>query len=104
MDGVDLNRYSRQFLRQQIGIVEQEPFLFSRSILENITYGISKKVDQEEIVEAARAASIHDVILSFPQGYETLVGEKGVYPFGRAKTTGRHHPDHFEESWDFDSG
>jgi ATP-binding cassette, subfamily B, bacterial len=85
LDGVDLRKYSRQFLRQQIGIVEQEPFLFSRSILENITYGISKEVDREEIEEAARAASIHEVILSFPQGYETMVGEKGVTLSGGQK-------------------
>ena len=85
LDGVDHSRYSRHYLRQQIGIVEQEPFLFSRSILENITYGISKDVDQKEIEEAAKIASIHDVILSFPQGYETMVGEKGVTLSGGQK-------------------
>ena len=63
---------------QQIGIVEQEPFLFSRTIRENITYGVGRDVPDEEVEAAARAAAVHDVILSFPEGYKTLVGEKGV--------------------------
>jgi ATP-binding cassette subfamily B protein len=78
LDGVDLKEYPREYLRRQIGIVEQEPFLFSRTIRENITYGVGRDVPDEEVEAAARAAAIHDVILSFPQGYKTLVGEKGV--------------------------
>ena len=62
LDGVELNRYPRRFLRQNIGFVEQEPFLFSRSIRENITYGVGKDIPQEDIEQAARAAAIHDVI------------------------------------------
>ena len=62
----ELKDYSREFLRKQIGIVEQEPFLFSRSIRENITYGVGRDVPQEEIEKAARAAAIHDVILILP--------------------------------------
>jgi ATP-binding cassette subfamily B protein len=62
LDGVELRRYPRKYLRQQIGIVEQEPFLFSRSIRENITYGVGRDVSQDEIEAAARAAAIHDVI------------------------------------------
>ena len=85
LDGIELNRYSRRYLRYQIGIVEQEPFLFSRSILENITYGLKKEVSQAEIETAARAAAIHDVIMSFPEGYHTLVGEKGVTLSGGQK-------------------
>jgi len=85
LDGVDIKRYSRRFLRSQIGIVEQEPFLFSRSIRENITYGVGRKVSQEEVEAAARAAAVHDVILSFPEGYDTLVGEKGVTLSGGQK-------------------
>jgi len=65
--------------------VEQEPFLFSRSILENITYGVGREVPQGEVEKAARAAAIHDVILSFPEGYQTLVGEKGVTLSGGQK-------------------
>lgn len=78
LDGVDLKAYPRAYLRRQIGIVEQEPFLFSRTIRENITYGVGRDVPDEEVEAAARAAAIHDVILSFPEGYKTLVGEKGV--------------------------
>lgn len=85
LDGVELNTYPRKFLRSQIGIVEQEPFLFSRSIRENITYGVGRETSQEEIETAARAAAIHDVILTFPHGYDTLVGEKGVTLSGGQK-------------------
>ncbi|MFU8773999.1 MAG: ATP-binding cassette domain-containing protein, partial [Anaerolineales bacterium] len=68
-----------------IGIVEQEPFLFSRTIRENITYGIGREATQHEIEQAAQAAAIHDVILTFPNGYDTLVGEKGVTLSGGQK-------------------
>jgi len=85
LDGVELNRYPRKYLRQQIGIVEQEPFLFSRSIKENITYGVHRKMSDDEIVSAAKAAAIHDSIISFQDGYNTLVGEKGVTLSGGQK-------------------
>jgi ATP-binding cassette subfamily B protein len=85
LDGAELKDYPRAWLRQQIGIVEQEPFLFSRSIRENITYGVGRDVPQEEIERAAKAAAIHDVILTFPDGYNTLVGEKGVTLSGGQK-------------------
>jgi ATP-binding cassette subfamily B protein len=85
LDGVELKRYSRKYLRSQIGIVEQEPFLFSRTIRENITYGVGRDIPQAEIETAARAAAIHDVIMSFPDGYNTLVGEKGVTLSGGQK-------------------
>jgi ATP-binding cassette subfamily B protein len=85
LDNHELKDYPREYLRKQIGIVEQEPFLFSRSIRENITYGVGRDVPQEEIENAARAAAVHDVILTFPQGYNTLVGEKGVTLSGGQK-------------------
>ncbi|HSV85365.1 MAG TPA: ABC transporter ATP-binding protein [Levilinea sp.] len=85
LDNVELTRYPRRYLRQQIGIVEQEPFLFSRSIRENITYGVGRTVPDEEIHAAAKAAAVHDVIMTFPQGYKTLVGEKGVTLSGGQK-------------------
>ncbi len=85
LDGIELTDYSRAYLRRQIGIVEQEPFLFSRSIRENITYGVGRNVSNEEVERAARAAAVHDVILSFPDGYNTLVGEKGVTLSGGQK-------------------
>ena len=85
LDGQELKRYTRRYLRSQIGIVEQEPFLFSRSIRENITYGVNREVSDEEIEAAARAAAIHEVIMTFPEGYNTLVGEKGVTLSGGQK-------------------
>ena len=85
LDGIELNRYPRRYLRQHIGIVEQEPFLFSRSIRENISYGVGRDVPQEEIEAAARAAAVHDVILTFEKGYGTLVGERGVTLSGGQK-------------------
>jgi ATP-binding cassette, subfamily B, bacterial len=85
LDGIDLTSYPRKFLRSQIGIVEQEPFLFSRSIRENITYGVHRKVSDEEIEQAAKFAAIHDVIMDFPKGYDTLVGERGVTLSGGQK-------------------
>jgi ATP-binding cassette subfamily B protein len=85
LDGVELSEYPRRYLRSQIGIVEQEPFLFSRSIRENISYGLGKKVEQNEIENAARNAAIHDVISGFQDGYKTLVGEKGVTLSGGQK-------------------
>jgi len=85
LDGVELNQYPRRYLRQNIGIVEQEPFLFSRTIRENITYGVGRDVPRAEVEAAAQAAAIHDVIASFPQGYNTLVGEKGVTLSGGQK-------------------
>jgi len=85
LDGIELKKYSRRFLRSQIGIVEQEPFLFSRSIRENITYGIQDDVPDNEIEGITRAAAIHDVIADFPKAYHTLVGEKGVTLSGGQK-------------------
>jgi ATP-binding cassette subfamily B protein len=78
LDGTELRAYSKRYLRRQIGIVEQEPFLFSRTIRENIVYGVEREVPDGEVEDAARAAAIHDVILGLPDGYRTLVGEKGV--------------------------
>ncbi len=78
VDDIPLEEYPRAMLRRQMGIVEQEPFLFSRTIRENIAYGAGREVTQEEVEAAAQAAAIHDIILTFPEGYDTLVGEKGV--------------------------
>jgi len=85
LDGYPLNDIPRSLLREAIGIVEQEPFLFSRSIKQNITYGVNRSVSREEIEEAARTAAVHDVILSFPEGYQTVIGERGVTLSGGQK-------------------
>jgi ATP-binding cassette subfamily B protein len=85
LDGRPIDEFSRRFLRENIGIVEQEPFLFSTDIRNNITYGIKRDATQPEIEEAAIAAAIHESILSFPEGYDTMVGEKGVTLSGGQK-------------------
>jgi len=86
LDGVKLTEYPRHYLRSQIGIVEQEPFLFSRNVRDNITYGVMRTMSDAEVEDAARAAAIHDVILNkLPHGYETLVGERGITLSGGQK-------------------
>ena len=77
IDGVDIRDVTIESLRRQIGIVTQETFLFSASLRDNIAYGKPEATD-EEIVEAAKAAHIHDFIMSLPNGYDTLIGERGV--------------------------
>ena len=85
LDGTDIKDISREYLRARIGIVEQEPFLFSRTIRENISYGVIREVTDAEVEAAARAADVHDVIMSFPEGYKTIVGERGVTLSGGQK-------------------
>lgn len=78
VDGVDVREWSMQSLRSQISTIEQDIFLFSRTIAENIAFGARGEVTQEQIEQAARDAQAHDFILSFPDGYQTVVGERGV--------------------------
>lgn len=85
LDGRDLADYAIHHLRREVGIVEQEPFLFSRTVRENIAYGVQRAVTDAEVEAAARAAAIHDVIMRFPEGYNTLVGERGVTLSGGQK-------------------
>ena len=75
--GVDINDIDHACLRRNIGIVLQEPFLYSRSIRENIRI-VNPTASDKEVEEAARIASVHDVIMGFEKGYDTLVGERGV--------------------------
>ena len=77
MDGFDIKSADLVSLRQQIGVVLQEDFLFNGSILENITLG-NPDITAEQVVEAARLAVAHDFISELPQGYETNVGERGT--------------------------
>ena len=73
-----------QWLRQQIGVVSQEPVLFATTIAENIRYG-KEGVTQTEIEEAAKAANAHSFISELPDGYDTLVGEQGTQLSGGQK-------------------
>jgi len=77
IDGIDVRDVTLKSLRANIGIVLQETFLFSASIRDNIAYGKPGATDLQ-IVAAAKAARIHDFIMTLPKGYETLVGERGV--------------------------
>ena len=77
VDGVDVRDWNMESLRQQISIIEQDLFLFSRTVAENIAFG-KPGATQAEIEEAAKAAQAHDFILSFKDGYQTVVGERGV--------------------------
>lgn len=84
VDGMDLRDISRKSLRQNIGIVQQDVFLFNGSIKENIAYGDFNAGD-EEIIEAAKKANIHEYIMTLPDGYDTNVGERGVKLSGGQK-------------------
>jgi ATP-binding cassette subfamily B protein len=75
-DGHDIRSYPVEEYRRNIGIVLQEPFLFYGTVAENIAYG-RPDATQAEIVEAAKAAKAHDFILRLPDGYDSLVGERG---------------------------
>ena len=77
VDGFDVRQVDLVSLRKQIGIVLQTSLLFSTSILENIAFG-HPDADKQEIIEAAKAAQAHEFITSFPAGYDTTVGERGV--------------------------
>ncbi len=84
LDGHDLKELDPNYLRRQIGIVAQEPLLFSFRIADNIRYGRETATDAE-LEEAAKAANAHDFIQKFPEGYNTLVGERGVQLSGGQK-------------------
>jgi len=77
LDGVDLREYKVADLRHQFAIVLQDPVLFSTSIAENISYARAG-ASLEDIVQAARAANVHDFIAALPEGYSTQVGERGL--------------------------
>jgi ABC-type multidrug transport system fused ATPase/permease subunit len=77
IDGYDVKLATQQSLRRQIGVVPQDPFLFSGTIAENIRYGLPE-ASQEEVVQAAKAAGAHDFISRLERGYDTPVGERGI--------------------------
>ncbi len=84
IDGVDLREVQVKSLREHIGIVLQAPFLFNATIAENIAYG-RPDAPMHEIESAARAAAAHEFIVSFPEGYQTMVGERGLTLSGGQK-------------------
>jgi ATP-binding cassette subfamily B protein len=78
IDGVDVRDWNLDSLRSQISTIEQDVFLFSRPIKENIAFGLGQKVDHAMIESAAKAAHAHEFISGFANGYDTVVGERGV--------------------------
>ena len=78
IDGVDVRDWNLERLRSQISVIEQDVFLFSRSISENIAFGLGQKATRESIEKAAQAAQAHDFIMGFRDGYDTVIGERGV--------------------------
>ncbi|WP_289286199.1 ABC transporter ATP-binding protein [Faecalibaculum rodentium] len=84
IDGTDINDITFESLRKNIGIVQQDVFLFNGTMKENILYGKLDATD-EEIIEAAKRANIHDYILTLPNGYDTQIGERGVKLSGGQK-------------------
>ena len=76
VDGIDVRNYTLQSLRNQIAFIEQDVFLFSKSISDNISFG--RNVSKEKIIEAAKEAQAHDFITNLVNGYDTVIGERGV--------------------------
>ncbi|TKW16213.1 hypothetical protein SEVIR_5G285300v4 [Setaria viridis] len=85
LDGAELNKLKLRWLRDQMGLVSQEPVLFNDTIHANIAYGKQGEVNEEEIIAAAKAANAHEFISSLPQGYSTTVGERGTQLSGGQK-------------------
>jgi subfamily B ATP-binding cassette protein MsbA len=77
IDGEDIKNYTIESLRKKMGIVTQETFLFNSSIKDNIAYGL-ENYPLEKVIDAAKAANAHDFILQSPEGYETIIGERGI--------------------------
>ena len=84
IDGIDIRRYLLNDLRKRIGMVHQDPFLFSATLKENIAFG-RPEATFEEVVDAAKAANIHDFILTLEEGYDSEIGERGVTLSGGQK-------------------
>jgi ABC-type multidrug transport system fused ATPase/permease subunit len=84
IDGINIRDVTLDSLRRQIALVQQEAFLFARTIKENISFG-KPDANEEEIIRAAKIAQAHDFITSFPDGYDTVIGERGVNLSGGQK-------------------
>jgi ATP-binding cassette subfamily B protein len=94
VDGVDVREWSMDSLRSQIATIEQDIFLFSRTVAENIAFGAREPVTQAQIEAAAQQAQAHEFIISFPAGYQTVIGERGVMLSGGQRHDPRDHQRH----------
>jgi ATP-binding cassette subfamily B protein len=77
VDGVDVREVTRRSLRREIGVISQDPFLFSATVRENIAFGVLDASD-ERVERAARAAQAHEFVEELPLGYDTVIGERGI--------------------------
>ena len=84
LDGIDLRSIQRESLRRHFALVQQESFLFNDSIIDNIRYGHADAT-MEQVIAAAQAANAHDFITKLPNGYDTIVGERGIRMSGGQK-------------------
>ncbi len=84
IDGTDIRKVTLKSLRNHIGIVQQDVYLFAGTIFENIAYG-KPNATQEEVIEAAKNANAHEFIMSFPEGYDTDIGQRGIKLSGGQK-------------------
>ncbi len=84
IDGQNIEQVTLKSLREQVGIVQQDVMIFAATVMENIRYGRPDATD-EEVIEAAKKAEIHDTILELPNGYDTFVGERGIMLSGGQK-------------------
>lgn len=84
IDGIELKNIKKQWIRRKIGLILQEPYLYAKTVKENIGI-IDRGFEETQIFDAARTASIHDNILEFKDGYDTVIGEKGVSLSGGQK-------------------
>ena len=78
LDGVDLREWRLASLRRQVGVIEQDVFLFSRSVADNVAFGLGPEVDRDAVIAAAKAAQAHDFVMALPEGYDTVIGERGA--------------------------
>ncbi|KAL2524305.1 ABC transporter B family member 9 [Abeliophyllum distichum] len=85
LDGVEIRKFKISWLRQQMGLVSQEPVLFNETIRANIAYSKKGDVTEEEIISATKAANAHNFISGLPNGYDTSVGERGIQLSGGQK-------------------
>ena len=85
LDGNGITELDLQWLRSKIGVVQQEPQLFGYSIRENLLYGVNREVSQAELEQASKDANAHDFISKWADGYDTMVGERGVKLSGGQK-------------------
>ena len=77
VDGVDIRDVTRRSLRREIGVISQDPFLFSATVRENIAFGVLDATD-EQVLRAAQAAQAHEFVEELPYGYDTVIGERGI--------------------------